>query len=60
VLTDPFDYAAEDALMDSWLAARAQVEVPEFAVAPGYGLAFSGPSGPGLTTRPRTREDFQE
>jgi nucleoside-diphosphate-sugar epimerase len=60
VLTDPFDYAAEDALMDSWLAARAKVEVPEFAVAPGYGLAFSGPSGPGLTTRPRSREDFEE
>jgi hypothetical protein len=60
VLTDPFDYAAEDALMDSWLAARAKVELPEFAVAPGYGLAFSGPSGPGLTTRPRSREDFEE
>ena len=25
VLTDPFDYAAEDALMDAWIAARASV-----------------------------------
>jgi nucleoside-diphosphate-sugar epimerase len=55
VLTDPFDYAAEDALIDSWLAARAAVKVPEFAVPPGFGLAYSGPQG-----RPRTHREFAE
>ncbi len=34
VLTDPFDYAAEDALIDSWLAARASVKMPEFPRCP--------------------------
>ena len=53
VLTDPFDYRAEDKLMDSWLAARAMVEVPEFATQPRYGLAYSGPMG-----RPRKQEKF--
>jgi len=28
VLTDPFDYAAEDALIDAWLAARRSVVLP--------------------------------
>jgi nucleoside-diphosphate-sugar epimerase len=55
VLTDPFDYAAEDALVESWLAARAKVTVPTFAVRPGWGLAYSGPHG-----RPRTQEEFVE
>ncbi|MEW6269332.1 MAG: NAD-dependent epimerase/dehydratase family protein [Thermodesulfobacteriota bacterium] len=55
VLTDPFDYAAEDALVDSWLAARASVAVPEFAVRPGWGLAYSGPRG-----RRRSHEEFAE
>jgi nucleoside-diphosphate-sugar epimerase len=55
VLTDPFDYDAEDRLMDSWLNARASVKVPEFAVRPAYGLAYSGPAG-----RPRTHEEFVE
>ena len=53
VLTDPFDYVAEDALMDSWLAARAAVFVPDFAVAPRWGLAYSGPEG-----RPRMHAEF--
>ena len=53
VLTDPFDYAAEDALIASWLSARAMVSVPEFAVHPGWGLAYSGPH-----SRPRTQKDF--
>lgn len=53
VLTDPFDYPAEDRLMDSWLAARARVDVPEFAVRPSWGLAYSGPQG-----RPRTHQEF--
>jgi nucleoside-diphosphate-sugar epimerase len=55
ILTDPFDYAAEDALMDSWLAARAAVVVPEFKVEPRFGLAYSGPEG-----RPRMHEEFVE
>jgi nucleoside-diphosphate-sugar epimerase len=55
VLTDPFDYAAEDALIDSWLAARASVKMPEFTAMPGYGLAYSGPLG-----RPRTQKEFVE
>ncbi|MHB8466838.1 MAG: Rossmann-fold NAD(P)-binding domain-containing protein [Acidimicrobiales bacterium] len=53
VLTDPFDYPAEDALIDSWLAARAQVRIPAFAEPPRWGLAYSGPHG-----RPRTHEEF--
>jgi nucleoside-diphosphate-sugar epimerase len=55
VLTDPFDYAAEDALIASWSAARARVDVPAFAVEPGYGLAYSGPGG-----RERTSSEFSE
>ena len=53
ILTDPFDYDAEDRLIDSWMAARASVEIPEFTERPGYGLAYSGPAG-----RPRTHEEF--
>lgn len=53
VLTDPFDYAAEDALCDAWAAARASMPTVEFAVPPGVGLAYSGPGG-----RPRSRASF--
>jgi nucleoside-diphosphate-sugar epimerase len=55
ILTDPFDYAAEDALIDSWLAARKSVVVPDFAVRPSWGLAYSGPHG-----RPRLHAEFVE
>lgn len=55
VLTDPFDYRAEDALIASWNAARASVVVPAFAQQPGWGLAYSGPAG-----RPRTQKEFIE
>ena len=55
VLTDPFDYGAEDALIDSWLAARASVVTPPFESPPGYGLAYSGPAG-----RPRSQPEFVE
>ena len=54
VLTDPFDYAAEDALLAEWERARASVRMPEFTAMPGYGLAYSGPGG-----RPRTTSEFQ-
>ena len=55
VLTDPFDYPAEDALIDSWLRARSDVVLPEFRVRPGWGLAYSGPH-----SRPRSTKDFVE
>jgi nucleoside-diphosphate-sugar epimerase len=45
VLTDPFEYLAEDVLIESWLTARSQVVVPEFAVRPSWGMAYSGPHG---------------
>jgi nucleoside-diphosphate-sugar epimerase len=56
VLTDPFDYAAEDRLVDAWQRAREPVElaVAEFVPEPGYGLAYSGPGG-----RPRSKETFE-
>lgn len=55
VLTDPFDYDAEDRLIDAWVAARGSVELAaaQFVPEPGYGLAYSGPGG-----RPRTNESF--
>jgi hypothetical protein len=54
-LTDPFDYAAEDELMDAWLAATRSLAVPERGPEPGYGLAYSGPGG-----RPRSQPEFVE
>jgi nucleoside-diphosphate-sugar epimerase len=53
VLTDPFDYEAEDRLMDAWLAARASVPAIVFEQEPRYGLAYSGPGG-----RARTAPTF--
>lgn len=53
VLTDPFDYPNEDRLIESWLAARAAVVVPDFDPRPGVGLAYSGPQG-----RPRMHKEF--
>jgi nucleoside-diphosphate-sugar epimerase len=55
VLTDPFDYAAEDRLIAAWYAATAKVGDAGFANQPGYGLAYSGPGG-----RPRSRKEFAE
>ena len=49
VLTDPFDYAAEDRLIDAWLGAYESFPTPDSRRRPGYGLAYSGPGG-----RPRT------
>jgi len=53
VLADPFDYAAEDRLMDAWGAALATVPTVAWREAPGYGLAYSGPGG-----RPRSQPVF--
>ena len=55
VLTDPFDYEAEDRLIDAWQAAVAALPEAGFATEPGIGLAYSGPGG-----RPRTQATFVE
>jgi nucleoside-diphosphate-sugar epimerase len=56
VLTDPFDYAAEDRLVDAWRAARDAISPEEwFGTQPGYGLAYSGPGG-----RQRSKPEFTE
>lgn len=55
VLTDPFDYEAEDRLIDAWQAVVASFPTVEFATEPGIGLAYSGPGG-----RPRTQATFVE
>ena len=54
VLTDPFDYEAEDRLIDGFCAAREQM-AGAVRVYPGagFGLAYSGPGG-----RQRTKPDF--
>jgi nucleoside-diphosphate-sugar epimerase len=55
VLTDPFDYEAEDRLIDAWSRARDSVlPATAFDPMPGYGLAYSGPGG-----RPRSRTQFR-
>jgi nucleoside-diphosphate-sugar epimerase len=54
VLTDPFDYEAEDRLIDAWEAARDRMAAAaDFRPEPGFGLAYSGPGG-----RPRTTPGF--
>jgi nucleoside-diphosphate-sugar epimerase len=53
VLADPFDYAAEDHLMDAWHSALASLPPVGWRDAPGYGLAYSGPGG-----RPRSQPVF--
>lgn len=55
VMQDPFDYAAEDQLLERWQRAIAQIEMPAWREAPGYGLAYSGPGG-----RPRSQATFDE
>ena len=55
VLTDPFDYDAEDRLIDAWQHLLASMPPVAFASPPGVGLAYSGPGG-----RPRSRPTFEE
>jgi nucleoside-diphosphate-sugar epimerase len=45
VLQDPFDYAAEDRLIESWRRALAGMAEVRFANEPGYTLSYSGPGG---------------
>ena len=54
VLEDPFDYAAEDRLIDAWLALKAQMPAYDGEPA-GYGMAYSGPGG-----RARSQQTFSE
>ena len=54
VLTDPFDYAAEDRLIEGWRSAIGALPDPRFDASPGYGLAYSGPGG-----RLRSNEEFE-
>ncbi len=53
VLTDPFDYVAEDRLIDTWQAMVRSFPPIEMAVQPAFGLAYSGPGG-----RPRSQSEF--
>ena len=55
LLEDPFDYAAEDALIANWKKALSSMPEVEWKNPPGYGVAYSGPGG-----RARTRESFEE
>lgn len=44
-LQDPYDYAAEDKLINAWRAALAQIPRNLFATEPGYTSSYSGPGG---------------
>ncbi len=54
VLQDPFDYAAEDALIERWQRFLSEWSDVEWSEPPGVGLAYSGPGG-----RPRSQKEFQ-
>ncbi|MFI5317746.1 MAG: NAD-dependent epimerase/dehydratase family protein [Myxococcota bacterium] len=45
ILQDPFDYAAEDALVAGWRRALASIPAVEWKRAPGYTASYSGPGG---------------
>lgn len=49
-LTDPFDYAAEDQLIEAWQRALASMPDVRFETDPGYTLAYSGPGGRARTS----------
>ena len=55
VLTDPFDYEAEDRLIAAWRSAMSAMPTIDFAKQPGVGLAYSGPGG-----RPRSQATFDD
>jgi nucleoside-diphosphate-sugar epimerase len=55
VLQDPFDYVAEDLLIERYRLALAGIEMPSWrdGKEPGYGVAYSGPGA-----RPRSESSF--
>lgn len=55
VLQDPFDYDAEDRLVEAWRKTLAAMPDIAFETEPGFTMAYSGPGG-----RPRTQETFEE
>ncbi|MEM7409781.1 MAG: NAD-dependent dehydratase [Myxococcota bacterium] len=55
ILEDPFEYAAEDALVAAWRKAVAAMPEIPFETEPGYGMAYSGPGG-----RSRMHETFTD
>lgn len=54
ILEDPFDYEAEDRLVEAWRKALAGIPDIEFSSEPGYTMAYSGPGG-----RARSTSDFE-
>jgi hypothetical protein len=54
VLTDPFDYDAEDRLLQAWDSAISSMPDVVWEKVPGVGLAYSGPGG-----RPRSQSTFE-
>ena len=52
---DPFDYAAEDRLIDAWLDLKQKMPDWDGEQVPGYGMAYSGPGG-----RARSQATFEE
>jgi nucleoside-diphosphate-sugar epimerase len=70
VLQDPFDYAAEDALVEAWRRALSALPEVRFAREPGYTMGYSGPPPLGGKpspasspqrggARPRSRAGFE-
>ena len=55
LLGDPFDYAAEDELIEQWKKAVSSMSPVEWKTMPGYGAAYSGPGG-----RARTKDTFEQ
>jgi nucleoside-diphosphate-sugar epimerase len=55
VLQDPFDYAAEDRLIEAWQTLSAQMPRIEMAVEPGFTMSYSGPGG-----RARSQSEYSE
>ncbi len=55
VMQDPFDYTAEDRLIEAWRNMLATFPNVEFSQYPGYTLSYSGPG-----SRERSQKDFDE
>lgn len=55
ILEDPFDYAAEDQLIDAWQALMAQMPTLAYETEPGYSMSYSGPGG-----RERSQKTFTD